>query len=93
MAAAADTDAAAEALRSEARHGSLADADFVRASVRAAAPAFLDAAGTWGSMDLARWTHFIAFLEREGLLADREGNPVAAEHRPTAERVAKCSFL
>ena len=92
-AAAADPDAAADALRAEARHSSLDDAAFVRASVRAAAPAFLDSAGAWGTMDPARWDAFIAFLSREGLLVDRDGAPIATEHLPTAERVATNAFL
>ena len=92
-AAAADTDAAADALRAEARHASLADAAFVRASVRAAAPAYLDAAGAWGTMDAARWEAFIAFLQREGLLADRQGAPLAPQDTPTAARIATNDYL
>jgi ABC-type nitrate/sulfonate/bicarbonate transport system substrate-binding protein len=92
-AAAADPDAAADALCAEARHASLADAAFVRASVRAAAPAFLDAEGAWGRMEPARWDAFIEFLAREGLLIDREGTPVPPAHLPTAARVATNSFL
>lgn len=92
-AAAADPDAAADTLRAEARHSSLDDAAFVRASLRSAAPAFLDSAGAWGTMDPARWNAFIAFLSREGLLVDRDGAPIAAEHLPTAERVATNAFL
>jgi ABC-type nitrate/sulfonate/bicarbonate transport system substrate-binding protein len=92
--AAADADAAADALRAESRHASLADAAFVRASVRAAAPAFLNAAGAWGEMEPARWSAFIDFLAAEGLLtADRSGAPVAPEHLPTAARVATNDFL
>ena len=93
-AAAADPDAAAELLRAEARNaGELADAAFARASVRAAAPAFLDAAGAWGVMQPARWDAFIGFLAKEGLLADRGGAPVPPEHLPTAARVATNDFL
>lgn len=92
-AAAADADAAADALRTEARHASLADAAFVRASVRAAAPAFLDAGGAWGRMDAARWDAFIGFLANEGLLVGRDGAPVPQAHAPTAARVATNDFL
>jgi ABC-type nitrate/sulfonate/bicarbonate transport system substrate-binding protein len=92
--AAAEPRAAADALRAEARHASLADAEFVRASVAAAAPAFLDAAGAWGRMCPQRWEDFIAFLEREGLLlADRGGAPLPPAHRPTAARISTNDFL
>ncbi len=92
-AAAADAAVAAEALRAEARHASLHDTAFVLASVRAASPAFLDAAGRWGRMDAARWEAFIAFLAKEGLLVGRSGEPLAAAHAPTAARVATNEFL
>jgi len=91
--AAADAGAAAEDLRAGARHASLADADFVRASLLAAAPAFLDEDGAWGRMAPERWDAFIAFLAKEGLLADRNGAPVPPEHLPTAARVATNAFL
>lgn len=91
--AAADPGAAADALRAEARHASLADAAFVSATVSAAAPAFLDATGAWGGMDAARWDAFIAFLGREGLLVDKDGVPLAPEHVPTAARIATNDFL
>jgi ABC-type nitrate/sulfonate/bicarbonate transport system substrate-binding protein len=92
-AAAADAEGAADALRAEARHASLADAAFVRASVRAVAPALLSAAGAWGAMEAPRWEAFIAFLGREGLLVDREGAPLAPAHLPTAARVATNDYL
>lgn len=92
-AAAADADAAADTLRAVARHSSLADAAFVRESVRAAAPAFLSAAGTWGTMEASRWDAFISFLAREGLLTQRDGSPMAPEHMPSAVRISTNAFL
>jgi len=93
--AAADPDAAAEALRTVSQHASLADAAFVRASLHAAAPAFLNPSGAWGVMDAARWDAFIAFLAREGLLvaADRAGAPLEPAHMPTASRIATNDYL
>ena len=92
-AAAADPDTAADALRAEAHHACLSDAAFVRASVRAAAPAFLDASGRWGCMEPARWEAFIDFLAKEGLLIHRDGAALEPAHVPTAARVATNDFL
>jgi len=91
--AAAEPDAAADALRAESGDAALADAAFARASVRAVAPALLDAAGAWGAMEAARWDAFVAFLGKEGLLVDRAGAPVAPAHLPTAARVATNEYL
>lgn len=64
--AAHDPERAAALLRQAAPHPSLADADFVAESAHALAPAILDAAGRWGTMDRQRWLDFAQLLVRLG---------------------------
>jgi ABC-type nitrate/sulfonate/bicarbonate transport system substrate-binding protein len=92
--AAAHPAEAAECLRSgSGPHPSLADAAFVRASVEAAAPAFLSAQGAWGAMEGARWEEFLSFLAGRGMLTGREGGALPAELAPRAGELFTNAFL
>eukprot|EP00445_Apocalathium_hangoei_P009756 CAMPEP_0203867624 /NCGR_PEP_ID=MMETSP0359-20131031/16633_1 /ASSEMBLY_ACC=CAM_ASM_000338 /TAXON_ID=268821 /ORGANISM="Scrippsiella Hangoei, Strain SHTV-5" /LENGTH=329 /DNA_ID=CAMNT_0050785903 /DNA_START=60 /DNA_END=1049 /DNA_ORIENTATION=+ len=76
--AAADPAAAAAALCSTG-HASLADRAFVEASAAAIAGKFLTSSGSWGTMELERWTAFVDFLASSGILTDREKKPIPRE--------------
>tara|TARA_B110001452_G_scaffold265347_1_gene269833 strand:+ start:842 stop:1198 length:357 start_codon:yes stop_codon:yes gene_type:complete len=76
--AAADPKAAAAALCA-CGHPSLADRAFVEASAEALAPKYLTSDGVWGVMGVSRWSAFVDFLSRSGILVDREKAPIARE--------------
>lgn len=71
--AAADPEAAADALAGVADGPHLDDPDFLRESARRLADAFLTPDGRWGRMDRARWAAFVDWLGRESVLADLDG--------------------
>jgi ABC-type nitrate/sulfonate/bicarbonate transport system substrate-binding protein len=71
--AAEHPEAAAALLCSEAKHPSLADADFVAESQRRIGPKYTTEAGEWGSMEPSRWSKFVDFMSEEGILKSRDG--------------------
>jgi NitT/TauT family transport system substrate-binding protein len=82
--AAAHPEEAADLLRVNSGHPSLADADFVRACAKAAAPAFLTPSGHWGVMELGVWSSFLGFLRDRGLLTGRDGSTLPPHLHPAA---------
>jgi ABC-type nitrate/sulfonate/bicarbonate transport system substrate-binding protein len=76
--AAADPKAGAAALCA-CGHASLADQGFVVESATLLAGKFLTPAGTWGTMELARWNAFVDFLAASHILTDRNKAPIARE--------------
>ncbi|EOD34351.1 hypothetical protein EMIHUDRAFT_98742 [Emiliania huxleyi CCMP1516] len=76
--AASDPKAAAAALCA-CGHPSLADRAFVEASAAALAAKYLAADGRWGRMEEGRWSAFVDFLSRSGILVDRQKAPIARE--------------
>ena len=76
--AAAHPDEAADLLRTEASHPSLADPDFVRDSQRRISPKFkyLTPDGGWGTMTSVRWAGFVDFLSESGILTARDGSAI-----------------
>jgi ABC-type nitrate/sulfonate/bicarbonate transport system substrate-binding protein len=68
--AAASPAEAADIMRTYSAHPTLADAEFVRASVAAAAPALLGEGGTWGRQEEGVWARFLGYLQGLGLLPE-----------------------
>ena len=83
--AAADPDAAAETLRAEASGMDADDPEFLRASQRRVADAYLTADGRWGVMTEERWEEFVEWLADEGILTTPDGDPIPAADLPAAE--------
>jgi NitT/TauT family transport system substrate-binding protein len=73
--AAREPGAAAEALCA-CGHTSLADTSFVHASAAAIADKYLTPAGSWGTMEGARWSGFVDFLADAGILCGRDQAPI-----------------
>lgn len=69
-------DAAVDLLIATANHPSLTDRAFVMESLQELAPALLTAAGRWGVMESERWQGFVTWIEQQGLIVDRDGQPI-----------------
>lgn len=78
--AATNPDAAADLLVDTARHLTLGNREFVRASQRALAGEYLDAAGRWGTMEHARWQHFVDWLAEQRILKTTGGQDIPRAH-------------
>ncbi len=67
---------AVELLITAANHPTLTERAFVAESFAELAPALLTADGRWGVMESKRWWAFVTWIERQGLVVDRDGQPI-----------------